>query len=231
MERDQALKKYDQKELNLFNECFKEMILTYRNIFEGSDRQWYDLFGTLYETITSSYKSQAMGQFFTPAPVVDAMVLMIHPGKNETVLDPACGSGRQLISSHIHSGGCYVFGEDLDPICVKMTALNMFFHGCNGEAVCGDSLDLHSYKRGFRISPHGFLPMPFIDELPKEKSFIWQSNQSYYNEYIEKKDEAIKEKFSNTLFPDEEVIQPVKKSVKKKTKINNDQDNQQESLF
>lgn len=233
MDRDQALKKYEKKELNLFNECFREMILTFNNIFSVKEFQWYDFFGTLYETITSSYKSQAMGQFFTPPPVVDAMVKIINPGKNETVNDPACGSGRQLIAAHIHSGGCYVYGQDLDFICVKMTALNMFFHGCNGEVVWGNSLDLMSYKKGFRISPHEFLPMPFINEMQKEESLIWRINQNFYNEYIATKEPSIKEKFTDTLFPDENSTSVKKQKVQPSNKINKQPKAEyiQESLF
>ena len=37
-----------------------------------------------------------MGQFFTPRQVVDMMVCMLRPGLNETVCDPACGSGGFL---------------------------------------------------------------------------------------------------------------------------------------
>ena len=43
-----------------------------------------------------------MGQFFTPRQVVDMMVTMLNPRLNETLCDPACGSGGFLIYGMKH---------------------------------------------------------------------------------------------------------------------------------
>ena len=40
------------------------------------------------------------GQFFTPRSVVKAMVEIVAPNLNESVLDPACGTGGFLLEAH-----------------------------------------------------------------------------------------------------------------------------------
>jgi type I restriction enzyme M protein len=42
------------------------------------------------------------GQYFTPRPLIDAMVEVIDPKPGESVVDPACGTGGFLLSAHEH---------------------------------------------------------------------------------------------------------------------------------
>jgi type I restriction enzyme M protein len=116
--------------------------------------KWFDPLGIVYETITSKWKSSKMGQFFTPESIVDLMTVMVNPefGAKKAVLDCACGSGRMLLASHAHAPGNYQFGADLDPVCTKMTAINMLLHGCVGEAVCMDSIAF-KWHFGYDINP------------------------------------------------------------------------------
>lgn len=214
--RDQVMKKYETEEHKLFGELFMLMLKIYAEQIVDKGKKWYDFFGDLYQAISSTQKSQAMGQFFTPESVVDMMALMNNIQKDQTVLDPTCGSGRMLIAAHAHSGGCFVFGKDLDLMCCKMTVLNMIFHGCNGEVVWCNSLDLYDYKNGWRIKPHREIGICFISPLPKEHSFIWHENQKRIEEFQTASNPEVKkeiqEKFHDTLFPDEVLTQPTKKT-------------------
>lgn len=165
-------KKYDSEEQNLFKEALKNIQSEVRkrvNIWTAAGNPknyqphgWYDPLGKLYETITSKYKSSALGQYFTPQPVVDMMVQMTNPGRSEkveTILDPACGSGRMGLSAatYARSKGTptYVCMNDLDGICTKMTAVNMAMNGVVGEATCMNGLDIegNSYRFGYRVEP------------------------------------------------------------------------------
>lgn len=116
--------------------------------------KWFDPLGVVYETITSKWKSSKMGQFFTPESIVDLMTVIVNPatGAKQSVLDCACGSGRMLLAAHAHAPGNYQFAADLDPVCAKMTAINMLLHGCVGEVSCMDSI---SYKWffGYDVNP------------------------------------------------------------------------------
>ena len=42
------------------------------------------------------------GQFRTPRHIIDFMVEVVDPQKNETILDPACGTAGFLISAWKH---------------------------------------------------------------------------------------------------------------------------------
>ena len=42
------------------------------------------------------------GQFRTPRHIIDFIVKIIDPQKNDSILDPACGTAGFLISSYKH---------------------------------------------------------------------------------------------------------------------------------
>jgi type I restriction enzyme M protein len=221
--RDDRMNNYEKKEHDLFNQLFFEMLKVLNDQLGSGLMKWYDFFGSIYEAIISSHKSQAMGQFFTPVHVVDAMVLMNSIEKDSAVNYPACGSGRMLIASHVHSGGCYVYGQDLDLMCCKMSVLNMVFHGCNGEVVWQDSHNLNDYRKGWRIRPNYLVGICFIEDLPKEESYIWNVNQNYKRRYLKENDQEkrkeIQEQCPTTLFPTyQEEVTIIKKPAVIKTR-------------
>lgn len=161
--RDQALAKYTPDEKQLFNEMMKEhMQLMYKKTVEHGDK-WYDSLGDFYQTITSNWKSSAMGQFFTPESVVDMLVaLTAHAEPYQMVSDPACGSGRMLLATHALQPLNYYHGIDLDAMCVKMTVVNMCLHNCSGVVSHGNTLTMEYYGAYFidRVQTKaGWLPI------------------------------------------------------------------------
>lgn len=56
-----------------------------------------DVLGVAFELLVNQEMKGEMGQFFTPRQVVDMMTTMLGPRIDETVCDPACGSGGFLI--------------------------------------------------------------------------------------------------------------------------------------
>lgn len=169
---ENPIAKYKQKEQALFLEAFKnvqEEIRKRVNMWmpQGDKPNylptaWYDPLGRLYECITSKYKSSAMGQYFTPEPVVNLMTsITINEERNRflRVLDPACGSGRMGIAAGTYllsqSNPCWITMNDLDSICTKMTAVNMALHGIVGESICMDGLDItgKSFRFAYQVAP------------------------------------------------------------------------------
>lgn len=165
-------KKYNEKEkvefLNIFQAVQREVrgrVSLWLN--DGKDEnqkqfQWYDAVGRLYECITSRNKSSQLGQYFTPNVVVDMMVQMIVSGERremEHILDPACGSGRMGLSAATYAmkrkTPAFISMCDIDPICAKMSAVNMVFNGVVGEVSCMNGLDItgKSYRFGYRVVP------------------------------------------------------------------------------
>ncbi len=96
----------------LFRDIFKNAYLPYRDpetlksflkIIDEFSYDHSERLGDAFEYLLSVLGSQGdAGQFRTPRHIIDFMVEVIDPKKNETVLDPACGTAGFLISSYKH---------------------------------------------------------------------------------------------------------------------------------
>jgi len=110
----EALLKFSEaKQLpQLFRDIFKSAFLPYRSpevlglflkeisCFDYSHPE--DL-GDGYEYLLSIMSSQGdAGQFRTPRHIIDFIVDVVNPTKDDKVLDPACGTGGFLVSSYKH---------------------------------------------------------------------------------------------------------------------------------
>lgn len=68
---------------------------------------WYDAkkegLGDLYEGLlekNANEKKSGAGQYFTPRPLIDAMVQVMKPSSADIIQDPAAGTGGFLIAAH-----------------------------------------------------------------------------------------------------------------------------------
>ena len=96
----------------LFRDIFKNAFLPYRDpetlraFLKVIDEFTYDhseRLGDAFEYLLSVLGSQGdAGQFRTPRHIIDFIVAVIDPKKDETVLDPACGTAGFLISAYKH---------------------------------------------------------------------------------------------------------------------------------
>lgn len=163
---DNPLEKYKEKERKLFIDIWQVIHTEVKKrvgMWTGNLKDWYDPLGRFYETITSRHKSGAMGQFFTPPSIVDVMTQMtIHPNSEKNlhrIYDPTCGSGRMGLAAAsfcmANQVPCWITMVDIDPICTKMSAINMAMHGVVGEIICMNSLDVDgtSFRFSYRIEP------------------------------------------------------------------------------
>ena len=123
-----------------------------------------DLKGDAYEGLLEKNardtKSGA-GQYFTPRPLIDAVVDCIAPLPGEVILDPACGTGGFLLAAHghilqsnprfsvakrTHLRTKAIRGVELVQEVARLAAMNLFLHGISGESndelpiSCADSL-------------------------------------------------------------------------------------------
>ena len=106
--------------------------------------------GNAFEFLLSIMGSQGdAGQFRTPRHIIDMMVEIIAPAKNETILDPACGTAGFLISAYnfikrtnLDAKGKSMLvaddmnrmtlnfaGYDISPDMVRLSRVNMYLHG------------------------------------------------------------------------------------------------------
>ncbi len=189
--------KYTKDERLLIGQMIPELIRLFDRKINHDECKWFDLFGDFYEALASRSKKSGLGQFFTPEPVVDMMTLM-QAGKDEnptgkgiTVSDPTCGSGRFLIAFQGHFPGNYLYAEDIDPICCKMTCINMMLHGCEGQVVQHDALNPDDYQRGWKINHNiRIYGLPSIIPIEKEQSVVYQMWQQQKIRVAEEKEEA-----------------------------------------
>lgn len=103
------------------------------------------------------------GQFFTPRSLVDSMASILDVAPNETVLDPACGTGGFLASSQIikKTGFCdgmpRVFGVDKDQGLARLAQALLSAMMPNGARIASfNSLDLTSWQGALGLNPEGY---------------------------------------------------------------------------
>ena len=108
-----------------------------------------DVKGAIYEGLlerqAAEVKSGA-GQYFTPRPLIQAMVEVMHPEPGMTVHDPACGTGGFLLAAfdfmkaRTNDKGQLnrlthgtLSGTDLVDEVVRLCAMNLYLHGIGGD--------------------------------------------------------------------------------------------------
>ncbi|OGO79470.1 MAG: hypothetical protein A2Y23_07115 [Clostridiales bacterium GWB2_37_7] len=143
----------------LFRDIFRGAFLPYRDpetlhlflksINDFSYEHSEDL-GDAYEYLLSVLGSQGdAGQFRTPRHIIDMIVELVAPSKNQTILDPACGTSGFLISAYKHILNTNMkdvpgdllspddkknvvknlCGYDISPDMVRLSRANMYLHG------------------------------------------------------------------------------------------------------
>jgi type I restriction enzyme M protein len=143
----------------LFRDIFKNAYLPYRDpetlkaflkIIDEFSYDHSERLGDAFEYLLSILGSQGdAGQFRTPRHIIDFMVEVLDPKKNETILDPACGTAGFLISAykHILKANTHakghssltpeergrlaenIKGYDISPDMVRLSLVNLYLHG------------------------------------------------------------------------------------------------------
>ena len=163
------------------DELFTEVKKQYKNIFRGNEeialsdralsfivselakydftRTDVDAKGVAYQELVGVNLRGDRGQYFTPRGVVKLVVEMLDPKENETLLDPACGTGGFLVATLGHMlkkfreernsqagdestteflnaherlreyASTNVFGADFDPFLIRAAQMNMVLAG------------------------------------------------------------------------------------------------------
>ena len=143
----------------LFRDIFNNAYLPYRDpetlraFLKIIDTFTYDhseRLGDAFEYLLSVLGSQGdAGQFRTPRHIIDFMVAILNPKKDETILDPACGTAGFLVSSYKHileantdADGSSTLtpdekgklaanfkGYDISPDMMRLSLVNLYLHG------------------------------------------------------------------------------------------------------
>jgi type I restriction enzyme M protein len=133
--------------------------ITYLLFLKLADEDWsgmdVDIKGAIYEGLlekTASSSDKGAGQYFTPRPLIRAIVEVMQPAPGQLIGDPACGTGGFLLASHDYISGHSKLskpqikhlktealqGTDIVPGVVSLCAMNLYLHGI-GSAANGDA--------------------------------------------------------------------------------------------
>jgi len=194
----------------LFRDIFKNAYLPYRDpetlkLFLATINEFvYDHsenLGDAFEYLLSVLGSQGdAGQFRTPRNIIDFMVDVIDPQKNETIIDPACGTAGFLISSYRHimkanskkaTGDLLTTSErkklldnfrgyDISPDMVRLSLVNLYLHGFSQPKIF-EYDTLTSNERWNEYADVILANPPFMSPkggIKPHKKFSVQSNRS-----------------------------------------------------
>ena len=162
--------------LKYFPELLAVLILFMEENRESS--QGNDLLGDFFQKEITHGRN---GQFFTPFHVCTMMAQMNSSEETRSlnVLDPTCGSGRMLMAFGLQSKISHrYYGIDIDPMCVKMSAINLFLNGLQGEVICADALFPDDFRFGYSLS---HFPFGIFKVETKEESMLWKINQNTFS--------------------------------------------------
>jgi type I restriction enzyme M protein len=105
------------------------------------------------------------GQYFTPRPLIDAIVDVMRPEPGMEIIDPACGTGGFLISAHNYIAKHYQLdkeqkqhlryhalkGVEIADNVARLCVMNLYLHGIGGEESLVDVDDSLESDRGHRF--------------------------------------------------------------------------------
>ncbi|WP_413431528.1 N-6 DNA methylase [Crateriforma spongiae] len=109
-----------------------------------------DVKGVIYEELLSrsaAESSGGAGQYFTPRPIIQAIVDVMQPCPDDTIIDPAAGTGgfltvayQSVLDNHRMDKDqrktareSLVLGQELVPETARLCAMNLYLHGIGSE--------------------------------------------------------------------------------------------------
>ena len=171
------------------------------------EENWFsmdgDLKGAIYESILEKNgqdKKSGAGQYFTPRPLINAMVDVVQPKITETVADPACGTGGFLLAAYDYMRKQSdeqskveflqtkaLRGNDITPLVVTLASMNLYLHDIGAGTTpikCVDSLE-HEPERLVDVllanPPFGARPAGSVDISTMRPDLIVRTSNNQLN--------------------------------------------------
>ena len=106
-----------------------------------------DAYESLLERNAQDVKTGA-GQYFTPRPLIQAIVDVMRPEPGATICDPACGTGGFLLAAHdyivnhsssmnqgqlAHLRDNALCGWEIVDSAARLGVMNLYLHGIGGD--------------------------------------------------------------------------------------------------
>ena len=150
-----------------------------------------DVKGDAYEGLLQKNAEDVKGgagQYFTPRPLIAAMVDVVAPQPGQTICDPACGTGGFLLAAHDYlakhhaldraqkkklKSGTF-FGIELVDSVTRLCAMNLLLHGIGGES----EEDLPVVTKDALAGKHGEYEMVLTNPPFGKKSSVTIVNEA-----------------------------------------------------
>lgn len=176
-----------------------------------SSEQWYmmegDFKGAIYEGILEKNgqdKKSGAGQYFTPRALIQAIVEVVDPKIDETVADPACGTGGFLLAAYDHMKGQSkdiekqkflknhaLFGADNTALVVTLASMNLYLHdiGVNKSPIAYQDSLIDTSDKMYKVilanPPFGTRPQGSVEVAANRPEFVKTSdNQVNFLQHI-----------------------------------------------
>ncbi|EHH0682366.1 SAM-dependent DNA methyltransferase [Vibrio vulnificus] len=135
----------------LSDELLSTLLNHFNKVNLGVSSVRNDDMGRAYEYLIKRFADKAnkkAGEFYTPRTIVRLMVNILDPQANESVYDPACGTGGMLLETihHVKENGgdprlLKIKGQEKNLTTEAIARMNLFLHGQEDfEIVRGDTL-------------------------------------------------------------------------------------------
>lgn len=119
--------------------------------FKANRAEGDDLLGDAYEYLMRHFATESgksKGQFYTPAEVSRVMAKVLGLGSavssDQTIYDPACGSGSLLLKAHdeaLSKTGLdlALYGQEMDNATSALARMNTILHNCPTAVIWKDN--------------------------------------------------------------------------------------------
>jgi len=156
-----------------------------------------DILGDAYEWILRYFAPQKAkeGEVYTPREVINLIIEILKPEAQESVYDPACGSGGMLISSYKyveeHRGKAaarklFLYGQEYNPKTLALGRMNMYIHDIRDfKLEGGDTLIYPRFKTNEELKKFSIVianppwNQDGYDENRIKQSEFWKSRYNF----------------------------------------------------
>ncbi len=128
------------------------------------------------------------GQYFTPRPLISAIVDVMRPTPNQRICDPACGTGGFLLAAHDYISKHYqldrdearflkfeaLHGWEIVYNTARLCVMNLFLHGIGSDEGDGDLIHVNDSLRSH--------PGIYFDMVLTNPPFGRKSSLTFINE-------------------------------------------------
>lgn len=179
----QVIGKYKKPiETDVFPKLLGSLVLEMEQRIDSSEG--FDVLGEFFEIHCATDRK---AQFFTPWPICQFMAKINgdensneEPVQVKKIIDPACGSGRMLMAgSRVFGSQHEYFGIDIDSVCTKIAAINLFLSGIkHGEVMQANALSSNDFHVSYKVSN---FPFGIFKITEKEQSRLWHMHMLSFN--------------------------------------------------